>query len=218
MDALVMCGGRGTRLDTTAEKPLYEIGGRPMIDRVCDALNQANVETVWAVTSPAVPETRAHLGESRARIIDGNGDGYVADLQQGLSVTDDPVLTVTADLPLLDRDAINRVLDRYSSLTAQDMGTQPPEPLPSLTVCVPLDLKEDLGVSVDSESENGAVPCGVNVVSRGSDAVKRWVVRDPRFAVNVNYQRDAVVAANRLSEDPKAHPETERLLPEENED
>ncbi|MEF8775849.1 MAG: NTP transferase domain-containing protein, partial [Haloarculaceae archaeon] len=56
-----MCGGRGRRLALPGEKPLVEIGGEPMIDRILASLAASRVEAVHAAVTPATPETRAHL-------------------------------------------------------------------------------------------------------------------------------------------------------------
>jgi adenosylcobinamide-phosphate guanylyltransferase len=171
-----MCGGRGTRLGTATEKPLVTIGGEAMVDRVLDALAASRIESVYAVTSPAAPETAAHVDSPT---IETPGDGYVADLQRALS--DDrvtrPVLTVAADLPLLDGDAVDTVCEQ-----AQE----------TLTVAVPVGRKRALGVSVDTQFRHGGVavtPAGINVVGDGPERV--WVTRDLRFAVNVNHSEDA---------------------------
>ncbi|RYJ10211.1 cobalamin biosynthesis protein CobY [Haloarcula hispanica] len=180
MDALVMCGGRGTRLDTEAEKPLFRVGGVPMVDRVVGALEDSSVERVIAVTSPNAPETQSHLD---VPCIETPGEGYVADLDAALA--DDrlsrPVLTVAADLPQLDGEIVDRVLDEH------DGG--------SLTVLVPASLKRGLGVSDDTTFEHEdreVAPTGVNVVDDGPDDA--WLTRDRRVAVNVNTLADACVA------------------------
>jgi adenosylcobinamide-phosphate guanylyltransferase len=183
MDALVMCGGRGTRLGTDTEKPLYRIGGRPMIDHVHDALAASRIETARYVVSPHTPRTRDHLAGD---VIDAPGDGYVADLQYALERTDLPVLTVATDLPLLAGDAIDTVLERHGR--------------GSLTVSVPVALKRLLGVSVETtmEADNEAVaPSGVNVVSK-TDTDDTVVAYDVRFAVNVNRRSDGAVAEQLL--------------------
>ena len=171
-----MCGGRGTRLATDAEKPLFPIGGVPMVDRVLRALEASAVEASYAVTSPATPETAAHVD---CPVIGTPGDGYVADLERALA--DDrvskPVLTVAADLPLLDGEAVDTVRQRSD-------GT--------LTVVVPVGRKRGLGLSVDTQFRHGGVavtPAGINVVGEGEGTV--WRTRDPRFAVNVNRRADA---------------------------
>ena len=180
-----MCGGRGTRLDSDSEKPLFRVGDVPMVDRVFDALDESGVDTAYAVTSPAAPETRAHLDAVR---IETPGEGYVEDLDAAL--TDErvscPVLTVAADLPLLDGEVLDRVL------AAHDGG--------SLSVLVPAARKRELGVSDDTTFERDGrevAPTGVNVVGEtGDDA---WLTEDVRVAVNVNTLGDARVAEAFLS-------------------
>ena len=184
MDALVMCGGKGTRLDADAEKPLFEVGGEAMVDRVLAALEASRVEQVYAVVSPHAPETAAHLD---CPVVETPGEGYVADLTAALEDdrVDEPVLTVAADLPLLDGAVVDSVLDDYEG--------------GSLTVATPTLLKRTLGVSADTRFDHEAeevAPTGVNVVGDGPD---RTVVRDDaRLAVNVNRREDAEVAERLL--------------------
>jgi len=56
-----MCGGRGTRLGGETEKPLREITGRPMVDRVLDALVESRIETTHTIVSPHATRTRERL-------------------------------------------------------------------------------------------------------------------------------------------------------------
>ncbi|MFB6192138.1 MAG: NTP transferase domain-containing protein [Haloarculaceae archaeon] len=217
-DALVMCGGRGERLRASAdaavaEKPLLPVAGRPMVDRVIDALaGPPPVGSVHAAVSPHAPDTRDHLRERETRdgdiaVVETAGEGYVADLAAAL---DDPrvtrpVVTAVADLPLLAPDAVGAALAR-SEDGAHD-----------LTVCVPVALKEALGVSVDRTHDPAAptdatgpaagralAPTGLNVVAAPGDGTTGdervhagW---DARLAVNVNYAADAAVA-DRLATD-----------------
>ncbi len=184
-----MCGGRGTRLETETEKPLVSVRGTPMVDRVYQALQASPVETVYAVTSPATPETRAHVS---CPTIETPGEGYVADLQRALADNrlSRPVLTVAADLPLLDGEAVRRVVRRAEG---------------SLTVAVPVGRKRALGVSVDTQFRHGGVavtPAGINVVGDSDGTV--WRTRDRRYAVNVNRPHDARICAWLLSADSTA--------------
>ncbi|MFC7115772.1 NTP transferase domain-containing protein [Natronoarchaeum sp. GCM10025703] len=209
-----MCGGEGTRLadslpatDSAWEKPLYRIGGVPMIDRVLGALTESRIKQVHAVVSPASPETHAHLA-GRVSLIETPGEGYVADLSVALDAVEQPVLTVAADLPLLTGDTVDDVLETYAD--AGDIDGEHG----SMTVAVPESLKTDLGVSSDTVVERGAIegelvdarddpagrpdriaPTGVNVVGdpRGSTD-RMYLTADNRLAVNVNRARDARVA------------------------
>jgi adenosylcobinamide-phosphate guanylyltransferase len=179
-----MCGGRGTRLETSEEKPLVPVGGVPMVDRVRDALDASRVEAVHGAVSPHAPATRAHLREAGVPVVETPGEGYVADLTAALDRVGRPALTVAADLPLLASDAVNRLLDAHGTSDAD-----------SLTAAVPVALKRRLGVSVDATVEHGGrtlAPVGCNVVDGTDDDI--YVVDDPRLAVNVNRRSDLQVA------------------------
>jgi len=209
VDALVMCGGEGRRLAASVdretpedriEKPLYEIGGRPMIDRVLAALDDSGVGTVHAAVSPATPATEEHL-DGRVDLIETPGEGYVADLASALDEIGAPALTVAADLPLLGADLVD------AALAAHDRG--------ALTVCVPADLKRRLGVGVDTTFDpaeldaevSGArstddglpaefAPTGLNVATDDETTCTdtMYLSYDARLAVNVNRKRDAEIA------------------------
>ena len=85
MDALLMCGGQGTRLRPAVgdtEKPLVEVDGRPMVDRVVSALHESRVSEIVAAVSPETPSTAARLtGCADVRVIEtaGGGSGNKAD-------------------------------------------------------------------------------------------------------------------------------------------
>ncbi|PAU85606.1 GTP--adenosylcobinamide-phosphate guanylyltransferase [Halorubrum salipaludis] len=219
-----MCGGRGTRLGGEAEKPLREVAGRPMVDRVLDALAASRIEATHAVVSPHATRTRERLAERASgspslSVVDAPGNGYVADLRHAMEAVDaggDPLLTVAADLPLLDAAAVNAVLDAARAADGD-----------SLTVCVPAARKRDLGVSADATTEidgREVVPAGINVVggagdesdaegddegeaSADRDAGAVHLTDDARLAVNVNYPSDVRTAERLLTDDgPDRHP------------
>ncbi|ELZ87712.1 4-diphosphocytidyl-2C-methyl-D-erythritol synthase [Haloferax elongans ATCC BAA-1513] len=130
-----MCGGLGTRLDAPVEKPLVEVCGRPMFDRVVDALRQSRIDQIHAVVSPHTPDTRAHANARDISVIDAPGEGYVADLGFALEQVGRPVLTVVSDLPLLEASHVNDLIDDAAGATR--------------TACVPVSLKRSLGASID---------------------------------------------------------------------
>jgi adenosylcobinamide-phosphate guanylyltransferase len=230
MDALVMCGGRGTRLrgvdegardgddgptedgdgpagspgetgdvvtdrppddpgtvPADAEKPLVEVGGRPMVDRVVAALRASDrVGTVRAVTSPAAPATAARVRELGVPVQEGSGEGYVADLTAALEAVGRPAVTAVADLPLLAPVHVDR------TVAAARAPSGAPE---SVLVAVPAPLVRSLGLRVDTSFERGGrevVPTGLNVAAAGPDAVR--LSFDARLTVNVNRPSDLALA------------------------
>ena len=181
MDALLMCGGRGTRLRPAVgdtEKPLVSVDGQPMVDRVVDALQASQVETVVAAVSPATPETAARLADREGvRLVETPGEGYVDDLMTALETVETPVVTVTADLPLLTGGLVDRAIEASNG--------------ESLAVCVPRSVVESVGASVDTTVDHEAetvVPTGLNIVGSGPD--RRVVWSTERLAINVNRVSD----------------------------
>jgi len=203
-----MCGGPGTRLNADVEKPLFEIGDEPMVDRVRRALAGSRVDRTHAVVSPHTPDTRDHL-DGTLPLIETPGEGYVADLDAALDRVETPVLTVAADLPLLDTAVVDRVLDAHDRRGSTG----------SMTVAVPATLKDRLGTSCDTVvsaedvpaafddrrgtgmggngKEDGfgcdLAPTGVNVVADAQEDTM-YLSYDARLAVNVNRQSDAALA------------------------
>jgi len=208
-----MCGGHGTRLGGETEKPLREIAGRPMVDRVLDALAESRSETTHAIVSPHATRTRERLAarvsdSTSLSVVDAPGNGYVADLQHAMETVGaggEPLLTVAADLPLLNGAAVNVVLDAARAVDGN-----------SLTVCVPTARKRELGVSTDATTEidgREVVPAGINVVGGGTgdgdgsddgdeaDDGAVHLTDDIRLAVNVNYPSDVRTAERLLNSD-----------------
>lgn len=204
-----MCGGEGSRLRDGAiatEKPLVEVDGRPMLNRVWDTLADSRVEAVYAAVSPVAPKTRERareLASGADGVVETPGDGYVADLDRVLESVSTPVLTVAVDLPLLAPALVNRVLR---------VAGDDPTDVPSTTVCVPAALKRRFGASVDTTLSPGLIedgqvlpesasepipelaPTGLNVVADADAGNTTWISYDARLAVNVNRPADLELA------------------------
>ncbi len=133
-EAILLCGGRGTRLVGDTEKPLVEVGRRSMVARVLAALAGSRIRRVVAVTSPHTPETTAMLdaeppdlagpaelaGSNVAsgltcELVVGSGDGYVDDLSRALAEVEGPAVSVAADLPLLCPRDVDDAIDAAAS-------------------------------------------------------------------------------------------------------
>ncbi|MDH3204569.1 MAG: NTP transferase domain-containing protein, partial [Nitrosopumilus sp.] len=106
MIALVMAGGKGTRMNLGNEKLLLKYK-KPVILHVIDSLKNSNCfSKILAITSPNSPKTKKLLQENNIEIFDTPGIGYVEDLNLALQNIDEQVLITSGDIPLLHQDII----------------------------------------------------------------------------------------------------------------
>lgn len=113
MIALVMAGGKGSRMDSKEEKLLLQYQ-KPVVLHVIDALRKSGCfSRIVAATSGNSPKTRAVLLEYGTEIIDTSGADYVPDLNFALSQLDDTVMVVSGDLPLLDADVVQKMISQH---------------------------------------------------------------------------------------------------------
>lgn len=200
IEALVTAGGKGTRMkDVQGEKPLLPVLGRPMVDRVVDALRSSGrFDRVCVSVSDNAPRTREHLLARGVEVLETSGDGYVEDLNRAMSVLRaSEVLVCPADMPLLTGKGVDRVIDHYRSAGVA-----------SLSVAVPMDLARSMGVTPSFTLDvdgRVVVLCGVSVVDReqiltGNMLSQGYMVtEDERFALNVNTREELNIAEHWLS-------------------
>lgn len=112
-----MCGGRASRMPAGAEKPLLKVGNIPMVERVISALAGSDrFGRIVAVVSPNTPKTKEFLKSKGVEIIEMAGEGYPQDLSRLLSrLKPERVVVVPADVPLLDAQVVNDVVDAAES-------------------------------------------------------------------------------------------------------
>ena len=213
--ALVMAGGKATRMNSGTEKPLLEVGGKPMIQHVVDALRQSKtVDRIIVAVSASTPETARMARRLKIEVLQTPGDGYISDMKyviKRLGLHD--VLIVSADLPLITSEIVHQAVERYAS-----------QGKPSLAVMTPIDVygrlcpTPDYVFEVDGER---LVPIGVNIIDGTridepelEQAV--LVTESEELAVNVNTPSELEAARKRLQKvrDPiRMRNESETLLP-----
>ena len=191
--ALVMAGGKGTRMKTMEEKPLLKVGGKPVIEYVLNALKAAKkVDEIIVAISERTPETATMAKKLSMKVLKTPGRGFVPDMQCAIKkLRLGTVLTISADLPLVKGEYIDKIIEHY-----EQCGK------PALTVAVRMETRERLGLSSDYAFEvNGKrlVPAGINVIDGNRIGEKEleeeiFVLDDERVAVNVNTFEDLRVA------------------------
>ncbi|NIA03131.1 MAG: NTP transferase domain-containing protein [Nitrospirae bacterium] len=196
MDALVMAGGRGSRMRLPIEKPLLEINGKKLIEYVLDALKGSNnVDNIHIAASANGPDTskwlEAHSGD--LNIINTLGSGYVSDMVDAVisACIKGPVLMVMADLPLISSEMIDEVITKYHTISQPALSVYN-----LLSVCRSKGLRPD---TVFNKNGQLIVPSGLNIL----DAEKiheeqedyNYILDDHRLAVNVNTIEDLEICS-----------------------
>ena len=198
--ALVMAGGKGTRMKLAVEKPLIEVGCKPVIQYVLEALKGAKkIDKVIVATSPTTPKTTALMKQLGAEIIKTPGKDYVSDMGYTVQTLKLGVfLAVAADLPLIKPEMIDAIVTRYEACGK-----------PALTVAVPLSVKERLGMCIDysfKEGDQDLVPVGINVIDGSKRYGDEWLDQDifvldrEELAVNINTVAELQLAERLISE------------------
>ena len=115
MIALVMAGGKGTRMNLNGEKLLLKYKNH-MISHVIESLtNSKRFSRILVATSCNAPKTKEMLENTGIETIDTSGNGYVEDLNYVLQSLEDVVFVTSGDLPLLDAQIISELADQYNS-------------------------------------------------------------------------------------------------------
>ena len=116
--ALVMAGGKGTRMNLDQEKPLIKVDNKPMIQSVIEALTQARtINKILVAISPNTPKTRKYVENYPVTIIDTQAKGYIEDLADILTSKyveeNEEIMTIVADLPYIKADDIDEIVHEY---------------------------------------------------------------------------------------------------------
>ena len=191
--ALVMAGGKGARMTLPEEKPLLKVGGKPVIEYVLAALeNAAKVDAIVVAVSDYTPKTAKHVAKFPVKVVQTLGKGYVSDLGCAVKALKlHAVLAIGADLPLITSEIIDDIVKRY-----EQCGK------PALTVAVPMAAKAKLGLGgeyafeVDGEL---VVPAGINVIDGSKISEEELeqevcVMDKVEVAVNINTVQELQIA------------------------
>jgi GTP:adenosylcobinamide-phosphate guanylyltransferase len=122
MLAVVMCGGKGSRMSQSMEKSLLKLKNKTLVEYVLDALiGYKGFESIIAVPSANTPVTGTFLYAHKyytsgiIKILEGRGENYSLDLSYVLGkIKPAMAFAVSADLPLLNPAIIQRIITRYS--------------------------------------------------------------------------------------------------------
>jgi len=198
--ALVMAGGKGTRMKRAEEKPLTKVCGKPVIEYVLAALKGAKkIESIIVATSSSTPKTTRLMKQLGVKVVETPGKDYVSDMGYAAQILKlGEFLAIAADLPLVKSEMIDSIVERYERCGK-----------PALTVAVSLETKTKLGMSIEySFKADGkdVVPVGINVIDGHKRYRDEWLDQDiylmkhHELAVNINTVQELKLAERLLSQ------------------
>jgi len=190
-----MAGGKGKRMGLPLEKPLLTFLGKPLLDWVVEASQNAEkVSEVYVVTSQNTPETEKRCVSKGWKILRTKAKGYHADLKQATNDANllGPVLTVPADLPAVTGNFLDKVIEAF-----EDCGKD------FLAVFVPIEKREYLGLSISSTDEYMGVwyaVSGVNIINgariqeEGKIETSAIITEEIEVLLNINTLKDLEIS------------------------
>ncbi len=187
MIGFVMAGGKGTRMNLDDEKLLLKYK-KPIILHVVDSLNDSKCfSKILAITSLHSPKTKKLLQENNINIFDTSGIGYAEDLTLVLQSTNDSVLVTSGDLPLLDKEIVQQIVNYYD---AEKIWTSILITNKFLTT---LGLKSNFSVNYNNEicHYTGISLINANKISSFENINENYIIiNDKRVAFNLNTKQD----------------------------
>jgi len=206
--AILMAGGKGTRLKSSIEKPLFKLKSCALIDHVLNNLsNSKYIEKIVVATSPHTPKTTEYiakkiennsnnlknLNNSHNKIIEEYietpGKGYIEDLSFLLDYFEknsknDLLVMINVDLPFVSSNIIDNVLEKYFKSEKIAMSVQ-----------VPIAIFNKYGIK-PSYVFNNLVPSGLNILtSQNIEQVEeKLIIPKVELALNINTLDDIHLA------------------------
>lgn len=188
-----MAGGRGSRMGSPVEKPLLEIAGRSLLQRVIEQLKLApSIERIVVASSPNTPITAREAGRLNVENVVTPGDGFEEDMRFAIrQLALEDVMIVSCDLPFLTVNVIERAVQTYRTSMK-----------PALAVMAPVETYKKLGSNpgyvFDIRGQN-LVPVGVNIidgrrVGEGQLDQVELIIDSEDVALNVNTLKDLETA------------------------
>ncbi|HET7336314.1 MAG TPA: NTP transferase domain-containing protein [Candidatus Nitrosotalea sp.] len=187
MIGLVMCGGKGTRMNFPEEKLLLKYK-KPMIEHVINAFENSRMfSKIVCVTSNNAPKTREFVSRLGIDILETKGNGYVDDLEESLHKFEELVFVSSGDMPLLDSEIIKKIVGLINST---DVWT---------SILVRKSFLQSLGLEAEFFVNYNNEECaytGISIVDptrvKNMQLVKESCIifDDKRIAANLNTKKD----------------------------
>jgi len=116
--AIVLAGGKGTRMESDLPKVLVPVCGRPMIRYVIEALEEAGIQRIIVVVGYRAELVKAELSDlpeiEFALQAEQLGTGHAVMMcREALAKHRGPVLIVAGDSPLLQSSSVRKLVENF---------------------------------------------------------------------------------------------------------
>jgi adenosylcobinamide-phosphate guanylyltransferase len=193
--ALIMAGGKGSRMGLPVEKPLLLFLGKPLIEWVTEAVASATkISEFCVVTSGNTPKTEKFCKNKGWKVLHTEAKGYHDDLKQAVhdAGLTGAILTMPSDVPAVTGKFLDKVISSFEA-SGKDF----------LAVFVPIETRQRLGLSISSTDEYKGVwyaVSGVNIITgakiqeRKKIETSALVTEETEVLLNVNTLKDLEIA------------------------
>lgn len=117
--AIILAGGKGTRMKADCPKVMCNVLFKPMISYVIDAVKEAGAEDICVITGYKHEEVEAYLSDDIKTAVQepqlGTGHAVMQADEFIKFHKDDEVLILNGDGPLMDAETINKAYDYHKS-------------------------------------------------------------------------------------------------------
>ena len=196
-----MAGGKGSRMGLTIEKPMLPFLGKPLIDYVVAAINQAkHVTTFYIVTSNNTPNTEQHCKNMGWNILHTNAKGYHEDLKQATKEANltGAILTMPSDVPAITGKFLDKVIYEFEQCEKD-----------FLAVFVPIQKRLEAGLSISSTDEYKGTwyaVSGINIINGtkiqkdGKIETSAIITEETEVLLNINTLKDVEIAQKLITQ------------------
>ncbi|KXB06553.1 hypothetical protein AKJ52_02105 [candidate division MSBL1 archaeon SCGC-AAA382C18] len=193
-----MAGGVGSRMESTQEKPLIQLDGKPMIKHVIESLNKLDsIEKIFVATSSKTPKTSKFIEDIGLEVVETSGSGYHPDMKEAIEkIGDETVLVISSDLPLVKKSDLEKIIRKFKKFEK-----------PALSTFIELKNSDFEFRAEESFEMDGreVAPAGINLIEgRKIDESyieqKNLILSRSEIGLNVNSKNDLRRAERILSE------------------
>jgi adenosylcobinamide-phosphate guanylyltransferase len=179
------------------EKPLLQVAGKSMLERVVGVLKLCgSIDRIVVASSHNTPDTTIEAEKLGVESIVTPGDGFEQDMRFAIrKLSLGQVLIISSDLPFINPQTIEQAVETFRSSGK-----------PALAVMAPAELYEKLGSKPEYIFHihgQKLVPVGVNVldgerIDEGELDQVEMVVNGEELTLNVNTMKDLEAARRKF--------------------